>query len=83
MDMVKTRVTLPTELLREIDLIAGKKGRSAFLTEAVSEALELRQSNGTRPNQLEDQQDIAAARKNLRARTRIPWSVVKRKSKSG
>jgi len=32
--LTRTNVTLPTELLREIDALAGPRGRSRFLAEA-------------------------------------------------
>ena len=34
--MARTNVTLPAELLREVDSLAGARGRSAFVAEAVT-----------------------------------------------
>ena len=39
MRTVRTNVTLPTDLLKEIDHVAGARRRSAFLTEAAREKL--------------------------------------------
>jgi hypothetical protein len=39
MTMVRTNVTLPAELLREIDEMAGPRGRSAYVAEAVERRL--------------------------------------------
>lgn len=36
MVMVRTNVTLPAELMREVDDLAGPRGRSAFVAEAIS-----------------------------------------------
>lgn len=35
MTMTRTNVTLPAELLAEVDALAGPRGRSAFVTEAI------------------------------------------------
>ena len=35
MAMVRATVTLPDDLLADVDLLAGKGGRSAFVTEAL------------------------------------------------
>ena len=35
MTMVRTNVTLPEEMIREIDELAGPRGRSAYVAEAV------------------------------------------------
>ena len=35
MTMVRTNVTLPSEVLSEIDDLAGPRGRSAYVAEAV------------------------------------------------
>ena len=35
MAMTRTNVTLPEELLREVDELAGPRGRSAFVVEAI------------------------------------------------
>jgi hypothetical protein len=35
MAMVRTNVTLPSEVLSEIDALAGPRGRSAYVAEAV------------------------------------------------
>jgi hypothetical protein len=35
MAMVRTNVTLPTEVIREVDALAGPRGRSAYVAEAV------------------------------------------------
>ena len=35
MAMARTNVTLPEEMIREIDQIAGPRGRSAYVAEAV------------------------------------------------
>jgi metal-responsive CopG/Arc/MetJ family transcriptional regulator len=83
MDTARTQVTLPAKLLREIDSLVGKKGRSAFFTEVAIEALRARHSNGNATLASEDEKDIAAARKSLRSRTRIPWSAVKAKRRTG
>lgn len=77
---VRTQVTLPTELIQQIDSLVGKKGRSTFIAEAAIKAMQYRSCEML---SLEDSEDIAVARKNLKARTRIPWSAVKRKRKSG
>jgi len=37
--MVRTNVTLPEELVREIDRVAGRRKRSQFIVEAVRERL--------------------------------------------
>lgn len=39
MPMVRTNVTLPSELMDEIDEIAGPRGRSAYVAEAVQARL--------------------------------------------
>jgi metal-responsive CopG/Arc/MetJ family transcriptional regulator len=36
MALARTNVTLPEELLREVDDLAGPRGRSQFVTEAVT-----------------------------------------------
>ena len=36
MAMARTNVTLPAHLLREVDELAGPRGRSAFVAEAVA-----------------------------------------------
>lgn len=36
MTMTRTNVTLPEELLREVDELSGPRGRSAFVAEAVT-----------------------------------------------
>jgi metal-responsive CopG/Arc/MetJ family transcriptional regulator len=36
MAMVRTNLTLPEELMREVDELAGPRGRSAFVAEAVA-----------------------------------------------
>lgn len=36
MALTRTNVTLPEELLREVDALAGPRGRSAFVAEAVA-----------------------------------------------
>jgi metal-responsive CopG/Arc/MetJ family transcriptional regulator len=45
MSMIKIAVDLPTDLLREIDKLAGKRGRNAFLVEAVRNGLARRRSS--------------------------------------
>ena len=35
MGLARTTVTLPEELLAEVDTLAGPRGRSAFVTEAI------------------------------------------------
>lgn len=35
MALARTNVTLPEELLREVDALAGPRGRSAFVADAV------------------------------------------------
>ncbi len=35
MALARTTVTLPEELLAEVDTLAGPRGRSAFVTEAI------------------------------------------------
>lgn len=35
MAMARTNVTIPAELLREVDELAGPRGRSAFVAEAI------------------------------------------------
>lgn len=35
MTLVRTNVTLPAELMREMDELAGPRGRSAYVAEAV------------------------------------------------
>ncbi len=35
MGLARTTVTLPEELLAEVDALAGPRGRSAFVTEAI------------------------------------------------
>lgn len=35
MSMIRTNVTLPPEMIREIDALAGPRGRSAYVAEAV------------------------------------------------
>ncbi len=35
MALTRTNVTLPEELLREVDALAGPRGRSAFVADAV------------------------------------------------
>jgi len=81
MDMVRTQINLPDDLLREIDRAVGRKHRSAFFTHIAREALqqpsELLRMSGA------DRADILAARKSLRSKTRIPWSVVKQNRKTG
>ncbi|HEC62790.1 MAG TPA: ribbon-helix-helix protein, CopG family [Candidatus Acetothermia bacterium] len=37
--MMRTNVTLPEELVREIDRVAGRRKRSQFIVEAVRERL--------------------------------------------
>ena len=37
MALARTNVTLPEELLREIDALAGPRGRSQFVAEAVQQ----------------------------------------------
>jgi metal-responsive CopG/Arc/MetJ family transcriptional regulator len=81
MGTIRTQVTLPTNLIREIDALVGKKGRSAFIAEAAVNAIGPRRFNCAESR--EDMEDLLAARKSLKARTRISWSVVKRKSKTG
>jgi metal-responsive CopG/Arc/MetJ family transcriptional regulator len=39
MGMVRTNVTLPTEVIAEIDELAGPRGRSAYVAEAVQARL--------------------------------------------
>jgi metal-responsive CopG/Arc/MetJ family transcriptional regulator len=39
MPMVRTNVTLPSEVMDEIDEIAGPRGRSAYVAEAVQSRL--------------------------------------------
>lgn len=39
MPMVRTNVTLPEEVIREIDGLAGPRGRSAYVAEAVQARL--------------------------------------------
>jgi metal-responsive CopG/Arc/MetJ family transcriptional regulator len=39
MPMVRTNVTLPVELITEIDKLAGPRGRSAYVAEAVQARL--------------------------------------------
>jgi metal-responsive CopG/Arc/MetJ family transcriptional regulator len=36
MAMTRTNVTLPADLLREVDELAGPRGRSAFVSDAVA-----------------------------------------------
>ncbi len=36
MALTRTNVTLPEELMREVDALAGPRGRSAFVAEAVA-----------------------------------------------
>ncbi len=36
MTLTRTNVTLPEELMREVDALAGPRGRSAFVAEAVA-----------------------------------------------
>jgi metal-responsive CopG/Arc/MetJ family transcriptional regulator len=36
MGIARTTVTLPEELLAEVDALAGPRGRSAFVTEAIA-----------------------------------------------
>ncbi|MBZ5602357.1 MAG: type II toxin-antitoxin system HicB family antitoxin [Acidobacteriia bacterium] len=76
MDRTRTQLTIPVRLLREIDALVGKNGRSAFFTEIAQKALERRKSS-------EDEFDVITARKSLASKTRIPWSVVKQKRKTG
>jgi metal-responsive CopG/Arc/MetJ family transcriptional regulator len=71
---VAVHVTIPTHLLREIDKLAGKRGRSAFFREAAENAFRIRGSNGSLA---EDIRDLVTARTNLASKTRIPWSSVK------
>ena len=35
MALARTTITLPEELLEEVDTLAGPRGRSAFVTEAI------------------------------------------------
>jgi hypothetical protein len=42
MDLVRTHVVMPTDLLREIDALAGQRGRSAFITEVLADAVKRR-----------------------------------------
>jgi hypothetical protein len=42
MDIARTHVVMPVRLLREIDALVGRRGRSAFLTEIAEEALKRR-----------------------------------------
>ena len=37
MTLARTNLTLPEELLREVDEIAGPRGRSRYVTEAVTQ----------------------------------------------
>ena len=37
--MTRTHIVMPKELVKEIDRLAGPRGRSAFVTEAVEEKL--------------------------------------------
>ncbi len=37
MPLVRTNITLPEELLRQIDQVAGPRGRSAYLAEAAAQ----------------------------------------------
>ena len=79
MQMIRTQLTLPDGLLREIDALVGKTGRSAFFTEIAQNALRNRK-NGTVSEIEQDLRDVITARKNLKSKVRIPWSVVKRKT---
>jgi metal-responsive CopG/Arc/MetJ family transcriptional regulator len=36
MTMLRTNVTLPAELMRQVDELAGPRGRSAFVADAVT-----------------------------------------------
>ncbi len=40
--LVRTHVVLPRELLREIDTLAGRRGRSRFISEALEAELKRR-----------------------------------------
>ncbi|HWZ34091.1 MAG TPA: hypothetical protein VNX18_22285 [Bryobacteraceae bacterium] len=42
MDHARTHVVIPTDLLREIDALVGRRGRSAFITEVTAEAVKRR-----------------------------------------
>jgi metal-responsive CopG/Arc/MetJ family transcriptional regulator len=37
MAMVRTNVTLPEDLMRQVDELAGSRGRSAFVADAVAQ----------------------------------------------
>ena len=39
MSMIRTNITVPAELLREVDEYAGPRGRSAYVTEAIERRL--------------------------------------------
>ena len=39
MTLARTNLTLPEDLLREVDAIAGPRGRSRYVTEAVTQRL--------------------------------------------
>ena len=39
MTLARTNLTLPEEVLREVDAIAGPRGRSRYVTEAVTQRL--------------------------------------------
>jgi metal-responsive CopG/Arc/MetJ family transcriptional regulator len=72
----KIQVTLPSDLIRQIDLMVGRNRRSAFFAQLAAEAVQVRAKNGSRRLSDEDREDIAAARKNLAAKERTAWIVV-------
>ena len=81
MEMTRTQITLPNRLLRQIDALVGKSGRSAFITEITQCALRNRKD---RLSLLEaDLRDTRAAQKALKSPVRIPWKLAKQNRKSG
>jgi metal-responsive CopG/Arc/MetJ family transcriptional regulator len=76
MALTRTNVTLPEELLRQVDEIAGRRGRSRYVAEAVARQVrsdmqrkvfeEAWEAAGSLPNRLSDHEALAFA-KDLRA----------------
>ena len=71
-EMVRIRVSLPRDLVEEIDRLVGKKGRGAFIAQAAEQELRRRR-------QLEAYDEFAGALKDVdvpgweRAESTVAW----------
>lgn len=84
MTLARTNLTLPEELLREVDALAGPRGRSAYVAEAVAQRVkrdrlqralaETRGAMAGRPGR-RNREEVLRWVRELRSEDRDPWSA--------